>query len=146
MSDPLYRRDLLRLAADAHGAGRLADADATGHAFNPACGDQVAVDVSIHAGRITNIALDTKACALAQASASVLGAALRGVDRARVIELRAQVAAMLAGGQPPPRPFEAYGAFQGAIAYDSRHRCVLLPIDAVLDALRGSVASDETST
>jgi NifU-like protein involved in Fe-S cluster formation len=53
---------------------------------------------------------------------------------------------MFAGGQPPARPFEAYGAFQGAIEYDSRHRCVLLPIDAVLDALRPSVATDETST
>ena len=146
MSDPLYRRDLLRLAADAQGAGRLADPDATGHAFNPACGDRVTVDISMDAGRITAIAHETKACVLAQASASILGSALLGADHVRVTELRAEVAAMLVGGQPPARPFEAYGAFRGAIDYDSRHRCVLIPIDAVLDALEQNVATDETST
>jgi NifU-like protein involved in Fe-S cluster formation len=147
MSDPLYRRDLLRLAANAQGAGRLAEPGATGHAFNPACGDRVTVDISMDGGRIAAIAHDTKACVLAQASASILGAALRGADYEGVLELRAQVAAMLdAKGEPPARPFEAYAAFQGAIEYDSRHRCVLLPIDAVLDALQPSVATDETRT
>jgi NifU-like protein involved in Fe-S cluster formation len=144
MSDPLYRWDLLRLAADAHGAGRLAEPDATGHAYNPACGDRVTVDISMDAGRITGIAHETKACVLAQASASILGSSLRGADRAGVLELRDRIAGMLAaGGQPPARPFEAYGLFQGAIDYDGRHHCVLLPIDAVLDALPQSVASDE---
>jgi len=147
MSDPLYRKDLLRLAADAHGAGRLAEPNATGHAFNPACGDQVTVDISIDAGHVVQIAHETKACVLAQASASILGSALRGADRGRVLELRTQVAAMLADrGQPPGRPFEAYAVFQGAVEYDTRHRCVLLPIDAVLDALGHAVVTDETST
>jgi len=147
MSDPLYRNDLLRLAADAHGAGRLVESDASGHAFNPACGDRVTVDISMKTGHIAEFAHDTKACVLTQASASILGSALRGVDRAGVFELRAQVAAMFAaGGQPPARPFEAYAVFQGAIKYESRHRCVLLPIDAVLDALQQSVVTDETST
>ena len=146
MSDPLYSKDLLRLAADAHGAGRLAEPDATGHAFNPACGDRVRVDVSMNAERILQIAHETKACVLAQASASILGSALQGADRAGVFELRAQVAAMLAAGeQPPAPPFSANAVFQGAFEYDSRHRCVLLPIDAVLDALQEKIVTDETS-
>jgi hypothetical protein len=45
MSDPLYHKDLLRLAADATGAGRLAFPDASGLAYNPACGDKVVVDL-----------------------------------------------------------------------------------------------------
>ncbi|HEY6577746.1 MAG TPA: iron-sulfur cluster assembly scaffold protein [Rhizomicrobium sp.] len=146
MSDPLYRRDLLRLAADAHGAGRLRQPDATGEAFNPACGDRVTVNILLAGGRISDLAHETKACVLAQASASILGSALRGADCAEVAALHARVSAMLAAGEnPPAAPFEAYGLFEGAVEYASRHRCVLLPIEAVLDALHRSVASDERS-
>ena len=76
MSDPLYRKELLRLAADAHGAGRLAAPDASGTLFNPACGDKVTIGLELQHHRITAIAHDTKACVLAQASASILGGAL----------------------------------------------------------------------
>ncbi|HWE07012.1 MAG TPA: iron-sulfur cluster assembly scaffold protein [Rhizomicrobium sp.] len=136
MSDTLYTMDLLRLAADAHGAGKLAVSSASGHAFNPACGDKVAVDLLLAGGKILEMAHETKACVLAQASSSILGQALRGADQAAVERLHASVEAMLIStAAPPPVPFERYAAFQGAVEYPSRHRCVLLPIQAVLDAL-----------
>jgi NifU-like protein involved in Fe-S cluster formation len=137
MSDPLYRKELLRLAADALGAGRLMSPDASGLAYNPACGDKVVVDLRVSDGRIVELAHETRACILAQASASILGASLQATDRARVEQLHADVLNMLeAHGEPPSPPFEAYSAFCGAVTYTSRHRCVLLPIDAVLDALQ----------
>ena len=88
MSDPLYRKDLLRLAANAHGAGRLASPDASGEAFNPACGDKVIVDLELSVSSIARIAHETTACVLAQASASILGASLCGATRADVEQLR----------------------------------------------------------
>ncbi len=135
MSDPLYRKDLLRLAADAHGAGRLVAPQLTGHAFNPACGDRVSVQLVLVDGRITELAHETRACILAQASASILGNALGNATVQEVGKLHKVVSAMLESKSPPPKaPFEAYSAFEGAVEYQSRHRCVLLPIDAVLDA------------
>jgi nitrogen fixation protein NifU and related proteins len=135
MSDPLYRKELLRLAADAHGAGRLPAPHATGHAYNPACGDRIIVDLSLANGRVTEITHDTKACVLAQASASLLGQSLRGADRIAVEELRAAVISMLEStGPAPANPFADYAAFDGAVEFKSRHRCVLLPLDAVLEA------------
>ena len=137
MSDPLYHKDLLRLAADATGAGRLAFPDASGLAYNPACGDKVVVDLRLSNGRIVELAHDTKACVLAQASASILGGSLKTADLACVKQLRAQIKDMLErDAAPPPRPCDAYSAFRGAAEYKSRHRCVLLPVDAVLDAMR----------
>ncbi|HEX4159547.1 MAG TPA: iron-sulfur cluster assembly scaffold protein [Rhizomicrobium sp.] len=136
MSDPLYRKELLRLAGDACGAGRLNAPDTTGHAFNPACGDRVSVQLELTEGRIAEFAHETRACVLAQASASILGSALRNVTVHDVEKLRAAVSAMLESNlPPPPAPFDAYAAFEGAVEYRSRHRCVLLPIEAVLDAL-----------
>ena len=81
MSDPLYKKELLRLAADAHGAGRLACASAIGHAHNPVCGDKVVVDLVLEDGRVVEIRQDAKACVLTQASASILGFPGRGRPR-----------------------------------------------------------------
>ena len=139
MSDPLYAKDLLRLAAAANGAGTLAPADAQGSAYNPTCGDRVAVTLRLDsAGRIKEIAHQTSACVLAQASASILGAHLQGADAASVRQLRTEVGAMLDEGAVPAPPFEDYAALKGAAVYRNRHTCVLLPIDAVLDALGAS--------
>jgi len=142
MSDTLYRKELLRFAADAHAAGRLTAPSATGTAFNPTCGDRVTMDLGLDRGIITMIGHDTKACVLAQASASILGETLRGADRAAAQKLRREIAAMLASqAGAPAAPFERFAAFEGAVAYASRHRCVLLPVDAVLaafDALSGN--------
>ena len=136
MSDPLYRKELLRLAADAHGAGRLQAPDATGEAFNPTCGDRVTVDLVLAENLITEFAHDTKACVLAQASASILGRSFKGADRAAVEALQEQIQGMLEERLAPPRPpFDAYAVFAGAVEYKSRHLCILLPIEAVLNAL-----------
>ena len=135
MSDPLYKPALLRLAADATGAGRLAVPCGTGTAFNPACGDKVTVDVAIEDGRISAIAHDTKACVLTQASAAILGGEISGLTKEEVADLHRAVGEMLAGSGTPSAPFDAYRAFDGLVKHRNRHRCVLLPIEAVLSAL-----------
>ncbi len=136
MSDPLYAKELLRLAAAATGAGRLLDFDAEGTAHNPTCGDRVSVTLKLDdAGRILKLAHDTSACVLAQASASILGAKLLGSDKPATETLRAAVASMLRVGDVPAPPFADYAALAGAATYKNRHTCVLLPIDAVLNAL-----------
>ena len=148
MSDPLYAKDLLRLAANAAGAGRLAPYDAQGHAHNPTCGDRISVTLRVdEAGRITAMAHETQACVLAQASASILGAHLAGADAARVKILRDRIVTMLregvsaSGDGAPPAPFADYSALAAAAIYRNRHTCVLLPIDAVLDALNNAHSS-----
>ena len=81
MSDPLYRKELLRLAADAVGAGRLDNPDGSATAYNPACGDRVTMDIRLENGQVAALAHQTRACILAQASAAILGAHGKGLDR-----------------------------------------------------------------
>jgi NifU-like protein involved in Fe-S cluster formation len=130
--DPLYRRALLRLAADATGAGHLPRPNGVGSAHNPACGDRVTVEVALADGRITALAHDTQACILTQASAALLAGEAAGQDRAGLQRLSAGLRTMLAGGQPPS---PGYGAFDGVAAHAGRHICVLLPVEAALKAL-----------
>ncbi len=143
MSDPLYKKALLRLAADAAGAGRLSEPHCTGTAHNPACGDRVVVDLCLEDGRIHGIALETKACVLTQASASILGADAVGLNREEIAALLRAVARMLGeGADAPAAPFNTYGHFDGVADHPGRHRCVLLPIEAVLAALSGFHAEE----
>jgi NifU-like protein involved in Fe-S cluster formation len=141
MSDPLYKPALLRLAADATGAGRLSVTCATATAFNPACGDKVTMDVAVEDGRIAAMAHDTKACVLTQASAAILGAEIMGLSHDEVSSLHKTVNAMLEGAKPPLPPFDVFSVFDGVAEHRNRHRCVLLPIEALLSALDASEVS-----
>ncbi len=134
MNEPLYSKELLRLAALAAGAGRIEPCDASGTAHNPICGDKINVTLKLDNGRVAQFAHVTQACVLTQASASILGAHLVG-DGRTVETLQKQVAAMLQGGEVPPAPFAEYSALLGAASHRNRHKCVLLPLEAVLDAL-----------
>ena len=133
--DPLYHRDLLRLAADAQGAGTLAAPDAAATSHNPACGDRVHVELALARGRITALAHTTQACVLTQASAALLAGSAAGQDRAGLAALADAVRAMLRGAGPTPA---GYGVFGGVAGHAGRHICVLLPLEAALKALEGS--------
>lgn len=135
MSDPLYGKPLLRLAAGAAGAGRLADFTSEGSAYNPACGDRVSVTIrTSESGQIVALAHETHACVLTQASASILGEHAPGTDEPTLRALREKVSEMLRGNAGVTDPFSDYQLLQPAAVYRNRHRCVLLPIDAVLNA------------
>ena len=135
MSDPIYRKEILRLAADAAGAGRLAHPSGSATLTNPACGDRVTVDVAVAEGRITALAHHTHACVLTQASAAILGADAVGLNKDEMEGLAKAVRGLLSGGGTPPAPFDTYAAFDGLADHKPRHKCVLLPLEAALEAM-----------
>jgi len=130
-ADLLYRRELLRLAADATGAGHLAAPDASATVHNPAGGDRITVELALADGRVTAIAHATQACVLTQASAALLAQVAPGRDQAGLCALAEGVRAYLQGAATP----EGYGVFDGVVAHAGRHVCVLLPLEAALKAL-----------
>ena len=135
MSDPIYRKEVLRLAADATGAGTLLRADGTASAHNPACADKVTMAVTMEAGRITAIAHQTQACILTQASASILGGTAVGQDAGGLETLEGKVRMMLEGGGAPD---DTWRAFDGVGEVKGRHTCVLLPLLALREALEAA--------
>jgi nitrogen fixation NifU-like protein len=92
------------------------------------------MDVAVTDGRIVAVAHDTRACVLTQASAAIIGGEITGMSREEVLGLHAAVAGMLAGDSPPEAPFDVFALFDGVAQHHSRHKCVLLPIEAVLTA------------
>ena len=89
----IYNAQMLRLAAEAAGAGRLAEPDRSAEIVNPVCGDRIRVDVRVADGHIEAIGYEVHACVLTQASASLLGRRAAGRTAAEIREVAARVEA-----------------------------------------------------
>lgn len=136
----LYRKDLLRHAAAARRAGRLEDAHGSATLDNPLCGDRVTIDVKVDGGTVRDIAHEVKACVLCQASASILCEHALGADRETLQDIREQLTGMLKdGGEPPQGGWDVLKVFGPVAEHKSRHACVLLPFEAVDQALAAAL-------
>lgn len=132
----LYSGRILALAADIPHLGRLPSPDGTSRKRSPLCGSTVTVDVMVQAGRVVDFAQDVKACALGQASASVLGSVVIGRSLAELVTARDALQAMLKDGGPvPAAPFDGYDVLTPARDYKNRHASILLALDAACDAV-----------
>ena len=84
MLDDVYNKRILELAADIPRLGRLEHPHASATAHSKLCGSTVTVDLSMQGDRVTDFAHDVKACALGQASSSIM--ARHVVERADLAE------------------------------------------------------------
>ncbi len=138
----LYSKRILALAADIPHGERLADPQGTAMKRSPLCGSTVTADVAMAGDRVAGFGQDVKACALGQASAAVLGAAVIGRTRDEIAAARDAVRAMLKEGGPPPgAPFEAMEALAPARDFKNRHASILLAYDAALAAIDDAAAA-----
>ncbi|WP_428661563.1 iron-sulfur cluster assembly scaffold protein [Reyranella sp.] len=134
MSDELYQTRIVALAKSKTGAGRLAAPTKSARRDNPLCGDRVTIDVKLDdTGRIAEIAHQVRGCLLCQASAAALASIAVGRDAAGITELRHD--AERAVGREAGKAHEPFDAFEPVAAHKSRQECVLLPFEALKDAL-----------
>jgi NifU-like protein involved in Fe-S cluster formation len=137
MIDDLYSARLLALAANLPHAGRLADPDGSAEKVSKLCGSRVVVDVKVKGGLVVDFAQDVKACALGQASASVLGAHVLGASLSEIEMARDAFRAMLkTGGPPPSGRFADLSMLAPVKDYPARHASTLLAFEAAAEAVR----------
>ncbi|EEX13702.1 nitrogen-fixing NifU domain protein [Citreicella sp. SE45] len=131
----LYSQRILGLAADIPRTGRLETPDASVKKRSPLCGSTVTVDLVMRDGRVADYAQDVKACALGQASASVVGGAIVGCTPAEIAAARDALRAMLKeDGPAPAAPFDDLEVLRPAQAYKNRHASIMLTLDAATEA------------
>ena len=134
MSDEIYQERIVALAKAKTGAGKLAHPTRSARRDNPLCGDRVTIDVALDGqGRITEIAHQVRGCLLCQASASALTSVAVGRDAAGIAIVRED--AERAMGRTEGTAGEPFSAFEPLKAHKSRQDCVLLPFEALKDAL-----------
>jgi NifU-like protein involved in Fe-S cluster formation len=139
--DDIYNRRVLELAANIPRLGRLASPDATAKAHSRLCGSTVVVDVSVRDGRVVDFAHEVRACALGQASSSLMARHIVGATAEELIALRETITRMLkANGPAPDGKWAEFAVLEPVRSYKARHASTLLTFDAVADAL-GQIAA-----
>jgi NifU-like protein involved in Fe-S cluster formation len=141
VSDQLYNTRILRLAASIPHQARLADADITMTKVSPICGSKITVDIKMTDGRVSAFGQEVRACALGQASASILGAHVLGKTAADLASARDMLRAFLnTENTSLAGDWADYYIFAPAIPHRSRHGSILLALDAAAEAAQKASA------
>lgn len=136
MIDDVYNARILELAGNIPRIGRLEAPDASATAHSKLCGSTVTVDIRLKDGLVSDFAHEVKACALGQASSSVMARHIVGTSPAELRETRAAMLSMLKENGPPPEGrFEELKYLEPVRDYKARHASTMLTFDAVVDAL-----------
>ncbi|MEO9615831.1 MAG: iron-sulfur cluster assembly scaffold protein [Nitratireductor sp.] len=136
MINDVYNAKILGFAGNIARIGRLADADASAKAHSKLCGSTVVVDLKMKDGVVTDFAHEVKACALGQASSSIMASHVVGASAEELRTVRETMRKMLKeNGAPPQGRFEDLKYLEPVRDYKARHASTLLTFDAVVDAI-----------
>ncbi|MBJ6126104.1 iron-sulfur cluster assembly scaffold protein [Microvirga splendida] len=142
MLDDIYSRRILELAAAIPHQGTLPDAHASAKAHSKLCGSTVTVYLKLDGNVVSSFAHEVKACALGQASSSIMGRHVIGSTTEELRTVREEVQRMLkAGGKPPSGKWADLALLEPARDLKARHASILLTFDAVVDAISRAEAA-----
>ena len=136
MIDDVYNAKILGFAGNIGRIGRLENPDASATAHSKLCGSTVTIDICMQDDIIVDFAHEVKACALGQASSSVMAQNIVGSSAAELRALRETMLAMLTkNGAPPDGRFADLKYLEPVRDYKARHASTMLTFDAVVDAI-----------
>jgi NifU-like protein involved in Fe-S cluster formation len=136
MLNDVYNTRILELAGNIPRLGRLEKPDGSAKAHSKLCGSTVTVDLKMDGSTVQDFAHDVKACALGQASSSLMAQHVIGANADELRELRETVRKMLKENGPPPSgKWADFAVLEPVRDYKARHASTLLTFDAVVSAL-----------
>jgi NifU-like protein involved in Fe-S cluster formation len=137
MLNEVYNRRILELAAAIPRIGRLEQPDASATALSKLCGSTVTIDLKMDGDTVTDFAHEVKACALGQASSSIMARNIVGSKASELKALRDEVRKMLkeSGAPPANGKWADIAVLEPVRNYKARHASTLLTFDAVVDAI-----------
>src|ERR1700749_3570720 len=137
MLNEVYNRRIIELAGTIPRIGRLAHPDATATAHSKLCGSTVTVDLTMDGDTVTDFAHEVKACALGQASSSIMASHIIGAKANELRSLRETVRKMLKENGAPPTEgkWADIAVLEPVRDYKARHASTMLTFDAVVDAI-----------
>ena len=147
MLNDIYNKRILELAADIPRLGRLDAPDASARAHSKLCGSTVTVDLKVDGDVVTDFAHEVKACALGQASSSIMARHVVGSTAEELRIIREAMRRMLKeNGSPPGGKWEDLAVLEPVRDFKARHASTMLTFDAVLDALEQIEARQAATT
>lgn len=145
MINDIYNARILALAAEIPRLGRLQAPQATAKAHSRLCGSTVVVDLAMDGDTVTDFAHEVRACALGQASSSLMARHVVGAKASDLRALRETVLKMLKENGPPPEgAFDEFKVLEPIRDYKARHASTMLTFDAVVDCINQIEAARAT--
>lgn len=136
MLNDVYNKKILELAANIPRLGRLPEPDASATAHSKLCGSTVTIDLAMDGSKVSDFAHDVKACALGQASSSLMARHVVGASAGELRQLRDTVRKMLKENGPPPSgKWADFAVLEPVRDYKARHASTMLTFDAVVNAI-----------
>jgi len=136
MLNEVYNKRILELAGNIPRLGRLPAPDASATAHSRLCGSTVTIDLRMEGDTVTDFAHEVKACALGQASSSIMARHVIGAKAPELRELRETVRRMLKeNGSPPGGKWADIAVLEPVRDYKARHASTMLTFDAVVSAI-----------
>lgn len=136
MIDDVYNAKILGFAGNIERIGRLENPDASATAHSKLCGSTVTVDLKMADGVVTDFAHEVKACALGQASSSIMARNVVGASAEELRDVRETMRKMLKENGPPPEGrFADLKYLEPVRNYKARHASTMLTFNAVVDCV-----------
>lgn len=147
MIGALYSDKILEAASSIPPARRLGAPDASAKKVSRICGSEVEVDLKMDDGKVADFGMEARACALGQASASIVARNIVGAGADELYRLRDEMRALLKEGGPPPsgERWDDLAALQAIRDYPQRHASTMLVFEAVTACL-DEIASKKTQS
>lgn len=146
MLSDVYNKRILELAGNIPLLERLPTPDATATAHSRLCGSTVTVDLTMDGDVVTGFGHDVKACALGQASSSIMARQVIGSTAGELRAVREQARAILKeNAEPPAGKWSDLAVLVPVRNYKARHASTMLTFDAVVDAIGQIEAAREAA-
>lgn len=141
MLNDVYNTRILELAGNIPRLGRLDDPDGSATAHSKLCGSTVTVDIKLDGDSVVDFAHEVKACALGQASSSIMARNVIGATLDDLRAVRARMKAMLKeGGEPPNARWADLAVLEPVRDFKARHASTMLTFEATVDAVEQALA------
>lgn len=119
MSDQIYRQQIIDHYKNPRNAGTMDTYDSKVKKYNYSCGDEIEVYLKIDGSKLTDVKFDSRGCAIAVASASLLSEEIIGMELEEIMKLDAEFIQELLGTK----------------LTSSRIKCAMLGLEAVKAAI-----------
>ncbi|MFQ5453073.1 MAG: Fe-S cluster assembly sulfur transfer protein SufU [Candidatus Zixiibacteriota bacterium] len=135
--DDLYREIILDHFRSPRGGQPVNNADISSEGHNPACGDEIKLNLAMDNGTVKDIHVNCQGCAISIASGSMLAEYIKGKSIEDVIKLSEIVKKILKGEEAEiPEDFDDLDALKGVRNFPVRIKCALLAWMTLIEGLK----------